>query len=196
MKVVPFVSAMAAAALLVACAAAPAPRATPPPALTTATPEAMVAAIRVAATRDQAELSVQPLRDADVEDLRQQAQAAETAQRYPQAAAALDKALALVPDDPALLQERAEAALLMRDPAMAETLARHAYAIGAKVGPLCRRHHRIKQLSWIKQRRTDGSIRWTNPAGRTWTSPNQHTRPIPRGPRREQIATGVWRLAA
>ncbi len=140
MKVVPFVSAMAAAALLVACAAAPAPRATPPPALTTATPEAMVAAIRAAATRDQAELSVQPLRDADVEDLRQQAQAAETAQRYPQAAAALDKALALVPDDPALLQERAEAALLMRDPAMAETLARHAYAIGAKVGPLCRRH--------------------------------------------------------
>lgn len=140
MKVVPFVSAMAAAALLVACAAAPAPRATPPPELTTATPEAMVAAIRAAATRDQAELSVQPLRDADVEDLRQQAQAAETTQRYPQAAAALDKALALVPDDPALLQERAEAALLMRDPAMAETLARHAYAIGAKVGPLCRRH--------------------------------------------------------
>ena len=131
MKVVPFVSAMAAAALLVACAAAPVPRPTPPPALTTATPEAMVAAIRAAATRDQAELSVQPLRDADVEDLRQQAQAAETAHRYPQAAAALDKALALVPDDPALL---------MRDPAMAETLARHAHAIGAKVGPLCRRH--------------------------------------------------------
>ena len=140
MKVVPFVTAMAATALLVACAATPAPRATTPAVLTTATPEAMVASIRAAATRDQAELSVQPLRDADVEDLRQQAQAAETAHRYSQAATALDEALALVPDDPALLQERAEAALLMRDPAMAETLARHAYAIGAKVGPLCRRH--------------------------------------------------------
>lgn len=131
--------ALLAAALLAACASAPPPAPTPV-SLTTATPEAMVAAIRAAATRDEAELSVQPLRDADVEDLRQQAQAAETAHRYPQAAAALDQALALVPDDPALLQERAEAALLLRDPVMAERLARKAYAIGAKVGPLCRRH--------------------------------------------------------
>jgi len=140
MKFVPFAPALAAAMLLVACAAAPTPKVVAPPALTSATPEAMVAAIRAAATRDEAELSVQPLRDADVEDFRQQAQAAENAHRYPQAAAALDRALALVPDDPALLQERAEAALLMREPAKAETLARHAYAIGAKVGPLCRRH--------------------------------------------------------
>jgi hypothetical protein len=140
MKFVPFVPASAAAMLLAACAAAPTPKVVAPPALTSATPEAMVAAIRAAATRDEAELSVQPLRDADVEDFRQQAQAAETAHRYPQAAAALDRALALVPDDPALLQERAEAALLLREPAKAEELARHAYAIGAKVGPLCRRH--------------------------------------------------------
>ena len=140
MKFVPFVPALAAAMLLVACAAAPTPKVIVPPALTSATPEAMVAAIRAAAMRDDAELSVQPLRDADVEDFRQQAQAAETAHRYPQAAAALDRALALAPDDPALLQERAEAALLLREPAQAEELARHAYAIGAKVGPLCRRH--------------------------------------------------------
>jgi hypothetical protein len=38
------------------------------------------------------------------------------------------------------LQERAEAALLLKDSATAEALARRAYALGAKVGPLCRRH--------------------------------------------------------
>jgi hypothetical protein len=135
-----FVPMLAAVVLLAGCAASPEPRVTAPASLTVATPEAMVASIRAAATRDAAELSVQPLRDADIEDLRQQAQAAESAHRYTEAAAALDKALALVPDDPALLQERAEAALLLRDPATAERLARHAYAIGAKVGPLCRRH--------------------------------------------------------
>ena len=59
------------------------------------------------------------------------------------------------------------------------------------LGPLCRRHHRIKQLGWIKHRRFDGSIRWTSPTGRTWTSPSQH--PAPRR-RRQQIAPGVWQL--
>ncbi|MFL6593504.1 MAG: hypothetical protein ACJ8GK_12470, partial [Luteimonas sp.] len=114
----------------------------PPPrvALTSATPEAMVAAIRAVAAHDDAELAVQPLRDPMVEDLREQAQGLEAQHRYPEAAAALDKALALVPQDPALLQERAEAALLLHDDATAERLARHAYAIGSKVGPLCRRH--------------------------------------------------------
>ena len=61
------------------------------------------------------------------------------------------------------------------------------------LGPLCRRHHRIKQLGWIKHRRADGSIQWTSPTGRTWTNPNQHARP---GPRRRRVAPGVWRLAA
>lgn len=62
------------------------------------------------------------------------------------------------------------------------------------LGPLCRRHHRIKQLGWIKHRRSDGSVRWTSPAGRSWTSPSQHPVPARRTPRREQIAVGVWRL--
>src|SRR4051794_10886621 len=49
------------------------------------------------------------------------------------------------------------------------------------LGPLCRRHHRIKQLGWTKHRRPDGSIRWTSPTGRSWTSRPQH--PIPRATR-------------
>jgi hypothetical protein len=122
-----------------ACTSAP-PVPPPTPALTTATPEAMVATIRAAAGQDPNELNVQPLRDPQVEDLRQQAQQAEAQHRYADAAAALDRAIALVHDDPALLQERAEAALLLHQPADAERLARDAETRGAHVGPLCRRH--------------------------------------------------------
>ena len=132
------IPAIVASVALVACATTPPPPA--PASLTSASPEAMVAAIRATAAHDDAELAVQPLRDPMVEDLREQAQRLETQHRNQDAAAALDKALAMVPDDPALLQERAEAALLLRDNATAERLARRAYAIGSKVGPLCRRH--------------------------------------------------------
>jgi tetratricopeptide (TPR) repeat protein len=125
--------------LLAACSTTP-PAPPPPAALTHALPEAMVATIRAAAGNDERELAVQPLRDPMVEDLRQAATRLEAQQHYAEAAAALDKALTLVPEDPALLQERAEAALLLKDPATAEALARRAYSLGAKVGPLCRRH--------------------------------------------------------
>jgi hypothetical protein len=130
--------ALASVLLLAACASAPQPP--PAPTLTSATPEQMVAAIRAAAGRDPDELSVQPLRDPQVEDLREQAQRLETQHRYADAAAALERALAITPDDPALLQERAEAALLLHDAPAAERLAREAEAKGAHVGPLCRRH--------------------------------------------------------
>ena len=120
-----------------ACASAPAPR---PLALTAATPAAMVAAIRAAAGNDPGELAVQPLRDPMVEDLRQRATRLEAQRDYAAAAAALDQALAIVPGDPALLQERAEAAVLLQDFDTAGKLAQRAYQLGAKVGPLCRRH--------------------------------------------------------
>jgi hypothetical protein len=64
----------------------------------------------------------------------------------------------------------------------------------SNLGPLCRRHHRIKQLDWHKRRRDDGSVRWTGPTGRAWTSPHQHSRrgALPRGVRR--VAPGVWHV--
>jgi predicted Zn-dependent protease len=129
---------VAVAALLAACRSAP-----PVPtraALEPARAEAMVAAIRAAAVADDTEVAVQPLRDPAVEDLREQALRLERSHAYTQAAARLDAALALAPDDPALMQERAEAALLVGDPVAAERLARRAFAVGSKVGPLCRRH--------------------------------------------------------
>ncbi|MCA1714143.1 MAG: hypothetical protein LC715_03110 [Gammaproteobacteria bacterium] len=122
---------------IAACANVPAPR---PVALTAATPVAMVATIRAAAGHDPGELAVQPLRDPMVEDLRQRATRLQAQREYGAAAAALDQALAIVPEDPALLQERAEAAVLLQDFDTAEKLARRAYQLGAKVGPLCRRH--------------------------------------------------------
>lgn len=124
---------------LAACVSAPLP---PPKAvsLTDATPEQMVATIRAAAGSGDGELAVQPLRDPQVEDLRETAQRLETQRHYDDAAKALDQALAIVADDPALLQERAEAAMLQKDYGNAETLARRAFEAGSRVGPLCRRH--------------------------------------------------------
>lgn len=83
---------------------------------------------------------MQPLRDPMVEDLRQTAARMEAQKQYAGAAKVLDQALVITPDDPAVLQERAEVALLQGDFDNAETLARRAYALGAKIGPLCRRH--------------------------------------------------------
>lgn len=125
--------------LLAGCASAPAPAPGPAP-LITATPAQMVALVRAAAGDGESELAVQPLRDPMVEDLRQDAARLEAQGRHAEAAAALDRALAIVPEDPAVLQERAEAALLLRDYAGSEQRALRAYELGARVGPLCRRH--------------------------------------------------------
>jgi len=127
-----------AAVLAAGCASTPPVSA--PVSLTSATPEEMVAAIDAAAGSGDGELAVQPLRDPMVEDLREQAQRARAQGRHDESAAALDRALAIVADDPALLQERAETALLQRDFERAGQLAERAFALGAQVGPLCRRH--------------------------------------------------------
>lgn len=128
----------ATAALLLASCASPPPQPTAQPAQPD--PVRMVATVRAAAGSGEGELAVQPLRDPMVEDLRQQAVELEKQGKYAESAAALDQALAITPDDPAILQERAEAALLLKDYAGAEQRARRAFELGAKVGPLCRRH--------------------------------------------------------
>jgi hypothetical protein len=101
---------------------------------------AAVTAIRAAGEASSSELDVQPLRDSRVEDLRQQATALEARRLYRAAADALDQALAITADDPALLQERAEIALLLHALPDADRYARQALATGSQVGPLCRRH--------------------------------------------------------
>jgi hypothetical protein len=65
---------------------------------------------------------------------------------------------------------------------------------GCNTGPLCRRHHRIKQLGWVKQRRVGGHVRWTSPLGRVWLSRSQHqpppspVRPLPSIPAPDPLA--------
>lgn len=122
------------AALLAACAS------TPPAPQPGFDAVAAVAAIRAAGTAGGSELVIQPLGDRQVGDLREQADALQAQGRHADAAAALDQALAISPDDPVLLQERAEAALLLHDIDSAGRLARRAIAIGTEVGPQCRRH--------------------------------------------------------
>ena len=116
--------------LAAGCASVPEP---PRQAHGAAAPAAMVAAVRAHAAADDAELAVQPLRDPRVEDLRADAARLEAAGDLAGAARALDEAMAIVANDPALMQERAEVALLQGDHALAGSLA-------DRVGALCRRH--------------------------------------------------------
>jgi tetratricopeptide (TPR) repeat protein len=117
------------------------------------TPEQRVAAIRAAAGADDKELAVQPLRDPQVEDLREVAVTAVSSRDYAAAAEALNQALLIVPEDPAILQERAEVALLQRDFDRAETLAQRAFDMGSKVGPLCRQHW--ETVRQVRERRVE-----------------------------------------
>ncbi|NUO74699.1 MAG: hypothetical protein HOQ32_01670 [Lysobacter sp.] len=122
------------------------------PALPVFDAETAVAAIRKSAVAAR-ELDVQPLRDNRVEDLRQSASALEKQRKYAESAATLDQALAITAGDPALLQERAEAALLLRKLDDAERYAKQAYDGGSKVGPLCRRHW--STIAAVRQTRLD-----------------------------------------
>ncbi len=143
--------------LLASCTSAP-----PAPEWSGPAPEQLVAEIRAAGAFEKGELDVQPLRDPMVEDLRMQAVQFESARRYPDAAAALDKALAIAPEDPALLQERAEVAVLQKNLDKAAALARDAYALGGKVGPLCRRHWatiRLQPLGKLRALHTRADIK-------------------------------------
>ncbi|GAB3515225.1 tetratricopeptide repeat protein [Pseudoxanthomonas daejeonensis] len=103
-------------------------------------PQQRLAAVHAAAGVDDTELNVQPLRDPQVEDLRAKASRALASGDVGAAAEALNQALLIVPDDPAVLQERAEIALLQGQYDRAETLARKAFDVGSRVGPMCRLH--------------------------------------------------------
>ena len=110
------------------------------PAAPAVSPQQRLSAVLAAAGGDDKELSVQPLRDPEVEDLRAKAAQAMSAHDYASAAEALNQVLLIVADDPAVLQERAEVALVQGEYERAETLAQRAIELGSAVGPLCRRH--------------------------------------------------------
>ncbi|HVM28520.1 MAG TPA: hypothetical protein VM433_12740 [Mycobacteriales bacterium] len=68
---------------------------------------------------------------------------------------------------------------------------------GCNLGPLCRRHHRVKQRGWTKTRRADGSVAWTGPTGQHAVSPAQHEPPATPAPPAVTTSTddldpGAW----
>lgn len=128
----------AALVLLAACATTPPAK---PVAKAPAPPSRdWVAEIRAEAAKLPSHIEVLPLQEATVEDLRQKARTAELAKRYDEAAATLDVALALAPEDPALWQWRAEIALAERRFADALAHAQRSAALGPKLGDLCVRN--------------------------------------------------------
>lgn len=154
-KILTRTAALTLAVLAAGCVtSAPEPQA---PALPKVAPEQRLAAVEAAAGQDDKELAVQPLRDPQVEDLREAASGARARRDYATAAAALNQALLIVADDPAVLQERAEVALLQSEFERAETLARRAYDLGSQVGPLCRRHWATIEQSRLARGETENA---------------------------------------
>ncbi|WMJ70207.1 tetratricopeptide repeat protein [Stenotrophomonas sp. 24(2023)] len=134
---------------------------TPPaakPVVDTTSPAQRLAAVDTVAGPDDKELSVQPLRDPEVEDLRQAAQAQRKAGDLAGAAASLEQALQIVAGDPAVLQERAEIALLQGQWQEAEIFARKAIDLGSKTGPLCRRHWATIEQSRLARNQKENAV--------------------------------------
>lgn len=139
---------------LAACVSTP-----PPPVVQdTTTPAQRMAAVDAIAGIDDTELSVQPLRDAQVDDLRETAISKRKAGDLAGAAEDLNQALMLVDNDPGILQERAEVALLQADWARAEALARKAVGLGSRTGPLCRRHWATIEQSQLARAEKENAI--------------------------------------
>lgn len=149
---------LATAASLSLAGCVSAPPAAKPAVVDNTTPAQRLAAVDAIAGVDDTELSVQPLRDAQVEDLRQTAIAKRKAGDLAGAAEALNEALLQVTDDPGILQERAEIALLQADWQRAETLAKKAVDLGSRTGPLCRRHWATIEQSRLARAEKENAV--------------------------------------
>ncbi|MEO8002868.1 MAG: hypothetical protein ABI644_13415 [Arenimonas sp.] len=116
------------------------------------TPESMVAQVRSAGLQGN-DLTVAPLRDPQVEDLRNIATQAETRKDIAAAQTAIDLALKISIMDPDLLQWQAELFLLNKNWPQAESFAQLSYNKGPKLGALCRRNW--KTLSFARKAKND-----------------------------------------
>lgn len=133
--------AVAAALLLAACSSAP----LRPDMAAQAVPldddrADMLAIIRSAGSDVDGSIQVQPLRDAAVTGLVEQADAASRAGDFDAAAQALDEALQITGDAPDLLQELAEVEIARGNWLQAEVLAVRSWSSGPRVGALCMRN--------------------------------------------------------
>lgn len=132
------VCALALALTLAACSAPPAPQ--KPAARPEAPPRDLLAEVRAAGADGNDALEVQPLRDPVVEDLRAHATRAEATRDYEEADGYVRQALGYLPNDPELLQWRAELLLAQEFFDEAAILANRSFEQGPKLGALCRRN--------------------------------------------------------
>lgn len=150
--------ALSLAVLLSACARSPAPQA--PVAVEAEVHPATSLQQRVERVRSEAGdgqgLDVWPVRDAEVEDLREAASEAEAGGDLAQAEALLAKAMELRPDSPELLQQAAEVALLRGDINTAIERAGQAWRLGPQVGSLCRRSWGTMREAYDEARHDEG----------------------------------------
>jgi len=100
------------------------------------------ARVREPAKQDSAGVQVFPLQNPAVKELIADADVAESAGDYGQAALLLERALRIQPRDPELLQGLAEVQLQMNDYEQALNFAVRSYDIGPRVGEICSRNWR------------------------------------------------------
>jgi tetratricopeptide (TPR) repeat protein len=99
-----------------------------------------VLAIRAAGTQFVSDVEVQPLRDPALDGWLKQAHELEAQDKFAEALVATQKALALAPGAPDILQFQAELKIEQSKFAEAAALAQKSYDSGPKVGSLCARN--------------------------------------------------------
>lgn len=159
---------LAAVLLAAGLAACSPPQQPPAPQQTRAEPAPsrdLVAEVRAAAEGEDA-LDVTPLRDRAAEDWRQAALRLQSGGELDAAGEALQKALALAPEDPELLQFSAEIALAQGDLDLAEQRAWAAYEHGPQLGPLCRRNWAAIRLARELRGNAEAAAQAREQAGR------------------------------
>jgi Flp pilus assembly protein TadD len=129
-------AALTVAALCAACSSTE----PPPPKQARLAQRDWVAHVRAEAAQVPSAVDVVPLVDPELEDLRRAARDEEQRGEHEAAIATLDRALRLHPDDPTLLQWRAELALASAAWKDAERIAHRSYELGPQLGEICVRN--------------------------------------------------------
>ena len=159
-----FIDKKAAAACIVSLAGLAGCASTPPPVALqpvapSPPPRDLRAEVRLAAADAGDVIEVQPLRDPGVDDLLQKADQGTQRGRFKTADKALSKALELAPNDPELMQRRAEVLLARRLLDDAERLAYESYQRGPQIGSLCRRNWATVQFAREERGDQEGAAR-------------------------------------
>ena len=121
--------------------------------------------VREPAQQDSAGIQVFPLQNPAVKELLADAGTAEASGDYDQAAALLERALRIQPQDPEILQNMAEVQLHVEDYQQALNFASRSYDVGPRVGEICSRNWRTISVAREHLGDRDGSQQAEQRAG-------------------------------